>query len=126
MAAFQIDENKELIKVSGLQVAPAELEALLLSHPSIADAAVVGISSDFTSQERVRAYVMLKPEAQENPNEQDIGVWMNEQVPKHKRLTGGVVFVDAVPKSPSGKILRKVLREWAKKDAATEGGKARL
>jgi acyl-coenzyme A synthetase/AMP-(fatty) acid ligase len=49
----------------------------------------------------------------------DIEKWMAERVAKHKQLTGGVVFIDEIPKSPSGKIQRKELREWAKRDAGT-------
>ena len=56
---------------------------------------------------------------------EDIQEWIKEKVAKHKWLTGGVVFVDQVPKSAAGKIQRKVLREWAKKDTG-QAGKARL
>ena len=114
---------QELIKVSALQVAPAELEALLLTHPSIADAAVVGTSSSFADRELIRAYIVpVEGEwaeakiAHVSPSEQDVINWMNARVAPHKRLTGGVKFVDAIPKSLSGKILRNVVREWAKKD----------
>jgi 4-coumarate--CoA ligase len=105
---------QELIKVNGLQVAPAELEAALLEHPSIADAAVVGIT--LHNEEWPRAYVVLKEGLQGRATEQDIQSWIKPRVAKHKWLAGGVAFVDEVPKSASGKILRKVMREWAKKD----------
>lgn len=132
-----VDRLKELIKVSGLQVAPAELEALLLTHPSIADAGVVGVQDSFDAQERVRAYVVLnrnnKPDetvSAEEKEKEEIVQWIAERVAKHKRLTGGVVFVKEIPKSAAGKIQRKVLREWAKKDKDkdkdSKGGKARL
>ena len=126
ISKHKLTKPQELIKVSGLQVAPAELEALLLAHPSIADAAVVGLNSEFTGQERVRAYVMLKPETKGKVSEKDIVRWVEKRVAKHKQLTGGVVFVDTVPKSPSGKILRKILREWSKRDAMKESRRARL
>jgi acyl-coenzyme A synthetase/AMP-(fatty) acid ligase len=61
----------------------------------------------------------LKEEHKTASSEWDIERWMAERVAKHKQLTGGVVFIDEVPKSPSGKIQRKELREWAKKDAET-------
>jgi 4-coumarate--CoA ligase len=109
LIAFQ-----ELIKVNGLQVAPAELEAALLEHPSVADAAVVGIT--LHNEEWPRAYVVLKEDLQGRVTERDIQSWIKPRVAKHKWLAGGVVFVDEVPKSASGKILRKVMREWAKKD----------
>lgn len=72
-------------------------------------------------EELPRAYVSLKSEHRDASSEWDIENWMNERVAKHKQLTGGVVFIDDVPKSPSGKIQRKVLREWAKKDAENWG-----
>ena len=107
---------QELIKVSSFQVAPAELEAVLLTHDAIADAAVVGVSSSFSGKELVRAYIVVKPEAQGRVTEQDVVRFMEGKVARYKRLTGGAKFVDQIPKSPAGKILRKVLKEWAKKD----------
>jgi len=104
------DRIKELIKVRGYQVPPAELEALLLTHPAVEDAAVIGVK-DESSGELPRAYVVLKPGHQDSLTEQDITNWIKEQVSYHKWLEGGVVFIDAIPKSASGKILRRVLRE---------------
>lgn len=69
----------------------------------------------FGAQEYPRAYVLLTSEGAASSEE--IQEWMKSKVAKHKYLTGGVVFVDEVPKSAAGKIQRKVLREWAKKDA---------
>jgi 4-coumarate--CoA ligase len=103
-----------LIKVNGLQVAPAELEAVLLEHESVADAAVVGVS--LHSEEWPRAYVVLKEGLQGRVAPQDIQSWIKTHVAKHKWLAGGVAFVNEIPKSASGKILRKIMREWAKKD----------
>ncbi|KAL8688569.1 MAG: hypothetical protein Q9224_004850 [Gallowayella concinna] len=113
---YMVDRKKELIKVKGFQVAPAELEAVLLEHDDIADAAVVGMQ--ISHHERPRAYVMLKPQAMHRTKEEDIHAWIRTRVSPHKYLTGGIAFVDEVPKSASGKILRKVMREWAKHDAA--------
>ncbi|KAK7179896.1 4-coumarate-CoA ligase 2 [Paraphaeosphaeria sporulosa] len=110
-----VDRKKELIKVKGFQVAPAELEALLLEHEHVADAAVCALQLDH--EELPRAYVALKPEHKSASSEWDIEKWIAGRVAKHKQLSGGVVFIDEVPKSPSGKIQRKVLREWAKNDA---------
>ncbi|KAG8532271.1 uncharacterized protein KY384_003912 [Bacidia gigantensis] len=123
---FWIVDRLKACVAYGFQVAPAELEAILLTHPSIADAAVVGLSADFSGQEKVRAYVTIKPQAKGQIREGDIVSWTDSKVAAYKRLTGGVVFVVEVPKSASGKILRKVLREWAKRDASAEGTKARL
>ncbi|KAF2448522.1 acetyl-CoA synthetase-like protein [Karstenula rhodostoma CBS 690.94] len=110
-----VDRKKELIKVKGFQVAPAELEALLLEHEHVADAAVCALQLDH--EELPRAYVALKPENKSASSERDIEKWIAGRVAKHKQLSGGVVFIDEVPKSPSGKIQRKVLKEWAKNDA---------
>ncbi|ORY06908.1 hypothetical protein BCR34DRAFT_543052 [Clohesyomyces aquaticus] len=122
-----VDRKKELIKVNALQVAPAELEAVLLEHDAIADAAAVGITLD--GQEWPRAYVHLKDEHKGKITDEHIHAHMKEKVTKHKQLVGGIVFVDEIPKLQSGKIMRKVLKEWAKKDAEVLNGqkpKARL
>ena len=116
MKPESLTTSQELIKVNGLQVAPAELEAVLLEHPSVADVAAVGVT--LHSEEWPRAYVVLKEGMQGQVTEQDIQSWIKPRVAKHKWLVGGVAFVDEVPKSASGKILRKIMREWAKKDVA--------
>lgn len=109
-----VDRIKELIKVNGLQVAPAELEGLLLEHNDVADAAVVGITVH--GEEMPRAYVVLQDTATGSVTEADIQGFVAGKVAKHKRLTGGVKFVEEVPKLPSGKIVRKLMREWSKRD----------
>jgi 4-coumarate--CoA ligase len=111
---FITDRLKELIKVRGFQVAPAELEALLLTHDAISDAAVIQIPDD-EAGEIPRAYVVLMPaEVDLKVQEQDIYEWVKERVAPYKRLDGGIIFTDAIPKSPSGKILRRILRDQAK------------
>jgi acyl-CoA synthetase (AMP-forming)/AMP-acid ligase II len=119
---FIVDRKKELIKVKGNQVAPAELEALLLDHPAIADAAVIGVLNG-DGDEMPRAYVVLRPDqaasqqkSLQGRKEEKIVRFVEERVARHKRLTGGVVFLDAIPKNPSGKILRKWLRERAREE----------
>ncbi|KAL2818552.1 acetyl-CoA synthetase-like protein [Aspergillus granulosus] len=106
---FIVDRKKELIKVKGNQVAPAELEDLLLEHPAISSAAVIGVPHQ--DDERPRAYVELKPGKSATAGE--IADFVNNKVSRTKRITGGVIFVDSIPKSPSGKILRNVLRDLA-------------
>jgi acyl-CoA synthetase (AMP-forming)/AMP-acid ligase II len=99
------DRAKELIKVSGYQVAPAELEALLLTHPSVTDACVIPVPDDEVG-ERPKAFVVLcEPIA-----EVELIAWMRERTSPHKRLAA-VEVVDEIPKSASGKILRRVLVE---------------
>ncbi|KAK0726471.1 hypothetical protein B0T21DRAFT_336830 [Apiosordaria backusii] len=110
---YIVDRKKELIKYKGNQVAPAELEALLISHPKILDAAVIGVDDEKEETEVPRAYVVVAD--QKGITGQEIQEWVAKQVSNHKKLRGGVVFLAAIPKSPSGKILRKDLRALAKK-----------
>ncbi|KAM0555025.1 hypothetical protein ACHAPJ_006373 [Fusarium lateritium] len=110
-----VDRVKELIKVKGMQVAPAELESLLLERDDVADAAVVGVI--INGEEFPRAYVVKTPNGKDTTQE-DIANWIASRVVKYKQLRGGVVFVDAIPKVPSGKILRKTLRERAKREVS--------
>ncbi|MEM8630850.1 MAG: AMP-binding protein [Pseudomonadota bacterium] len=104
---FIRDRLKELIKVKGFQVAPAELEAALIAHPAIADAGVVGIP-DEEAGERPLAFVALASEAE--LSEADVIAHAAADLATYKHLSA-VRFVDAIPKSASGKILRRVLRE---------------
>jgi len=117
-----VDRKKELIKVNGLQVAPAELEATLLTNDSVADVAVVGIS--INGEEWPRAYVQLKEDQVGRVSQADIQHWIQKRVAKHKRLFGGVQFVDKIPKLASGKIERKLVREWAKRDSKMLAGRS--
>jgi 4-coumarate--CoA ligase len=111
---FITDRIKELIKVRGFQVAPAELEALLLTHEAISDAAVIPVPDD-EAGELPRAYVVLNStEAASEVTEKDIYEWVKEKVAPYKKLKGGVIFTDAIPKAASGKILRRVLRDQVK------------
>ncbi|KAH8833272.1 AMP binding protein [Flagelloscypha sp. PMI_526] len=111
---YIVDRLKELIKYNGFQVAPAELEAVLLTHPSIIDAAVIGIQDHAHATEIPRAYVVHgRPSSEVDASafEKEVQEWMESKVAKHKYLRGGVEIVDVIPKSPSGKILRRELRE---------------
>jgi acyl-CoA synthetase (AMP-forming)/AMP-acid ligase II len=110
---YIVDRKKELIKYKGLQVAPAELEALLLSHDNILDAAVIGVDTDDGTNEVPRAYVVAD---RKRISEEQIKEFVRQNVASHKQLRGGVIFLDAIPKSPSGKILRKDLRVLAKRE----------
>ncbi|KZV42766.1 4-coumarate--CoA ligase-like 1-like [Dorcoceras hygrometricum] len=104
---FLVDRIKELIKYKGFQVAPAELEAILLTHPSVEDAAVVGLP-DQESGEIPAAAVVLNSKARES--EEDIMNYVSSNVASYKRVRV-LQFVDAIPKSPSGKIMRRIIKE---------------
>lgn len=108
---FITDRVKELIKYKGFQVAPAELEGYLLDHPLVNDCAVVGIQSEALGTEVPRAYVVAKHESRSEHAHQ-IAKWLGDRVANHKKLRGGVIFVKEIPKTTSGKILRRVLKGW--------------
>jgi len=101
---FIVDRMKELIKVKGLQVAPAELEDVLRGLDGVSDVAVIGIPDERSGQVP-RAYIVKE----EGLLEEQVHSYMKEQVSAHKQLAGGVEFVQAIPKSAAGKILRKEL-----------------
>lgn len=103
---YVVDRIKELIKFKGFQVPPAELEGLLLTHPAIADAAVIGIPDD-EAGELPKAFVQLQPGAELGADE--VMQFVAEQVATYKQIRL-VEFIDLVPKSASGKILRRELR----------------
>jgi acyl-CoA synthetase (AMP-forming)/AMP-acid ligase II len=113
------DRCKEMIKVSGFQVAPAEIEAVLHAHPDVADCAVFGVV-DERAGEVPAAAVQLAPDAEVTPAE--LQQLVTQQLAGYKRLHH-VVIVDAVPRTPSGKVLRRNLRdEWAPRLAPATTG----
>ena len=109
---FIVDRAKELIKYKGLQVAPAELEAVLLSHPSVADAAVIPYPDDEAGEVPKGIVVLKEPTAPEVLLD-----FVAARVAPFKRIRH-IEFVDKIPKSPSGKILRRVLVEMEKAKSA--------
>lgn len=108
------DRLKEMIKVKGIGVAPAELEDLLLGHDDVEDTAVLGISDDFAG-ERPKAFVVLKKSSQKEPEKAAKGLiqYIKDKKVRHKWVVE-IELVDEIPKSPSGKILRRVLRDMEK------------
>lgn len=112
---YVVDRLKELIKYKGMQVAPAELEAVLLTHPAVADAAVIG-SPDEDAGEIPKAFVVRKAEA----SAAGILAYVAERVAPHKKIRA-LEFVEAIPKSASGKILRRVLVEQERVRALSLG-----
>jgi acyl-CoA synthetase (AMP-forming)/AMP-acid ligase II len=113
------DRCKEMIKVSGFQVAPAEIEAVLHAHPGVADCAVFGVA-DERAGEVPAAAVQLAPDAETTGEE--LQLLVTEKLAGYKRLHH-VVIVDVVPRTPSGKVLRRNLRdEWAPRIAPASTG----
>ncbi|XP_045131852.1 4-coumarate--CoA ligase-like [Portunus trituberculatus] len=101
-----VDRIKELIKVKAMQVAPSELEEVLLQHPKVKEVGVTGVPHDRFG-EAPRAYVVTSTPT----SEKEIHEFMTSHVAPYKQLAGGVVFVSELPKTASGKILRRALRE---------------
>ncbi|KIM28441.1 hypothetical protein M408DRAFT_329499 [Serendipita vermifera MAFF 305830] len=129
-----VDRKKELIKYKGFQVPPADLEAVLLTHDDIVDSGVIGVYSEKEATELPRAYIVpragasvLQSRVEREKFQQDVERWIRGKVARHKYLRGGVVCVEAIPKSAAGKILRKELRARAKKElSGSETERTRL
>jgi acyl-coenzyme A synthetase/AMP-(fatty) acid ligase len=113
--------------VRGFQVAPPELEAVLLSHPRILDAAVIGITLPGGDGESPRAYVVRQPgSAGANLTEEEVKDYLRSRLASYKALTGGVRFVDNIARNASGKILKMILREESKKEFESANVKPKL
>lgn len=108
---YVVDRLKELIKYKGFQVAPAELEDLLFTHPKILDAAVVGLPDEKAGELPV-AFVVKQHGV--HVTDEEIKTFIAKQVSHPKRLHGGVRFIEKIPKNASGKILRRELRALLK------------
>src|SRR5258708_17986734 len=102
------DRKKERIKYKGFSVAPAQIEALLLEHPAVADAAVVAKPHE-EAGEVPKAFVVLRA-GYENQNADELMVWVNGKLATYKNGRE-VEFIEVIPRNPSGKILRRVLKE---------------
>lgn len=133
---YIVERKKEIINMRGKQIAPAELEATLLSHPEIADCAVIGVKTRPSSRnggassanshgdsEYPRAYIVRKPGS--DLTDLDVHRFMQLKMARFQQLTGGIRFVEAIPKSLSGKILKRVLREEAKAEIEGSDQEAR-
>jgi acyl-CoA synthetase (AMP-forming)/AMP-acid ligase II len=123
---FVVDRIKELIKVKGHQVAPAELEAHLLTHPAVHDCAVIPVH-DPRAGEVPKAYVVRALSTTTGVSDETtaraIEKYVQDHKAHHKWLRGGVEFIDVIPKSASGKILRKDLKERERVKKRQEGVK---
>ncbi|KAF9073171.1 AMP binding protein [Rhodocollybia butyracea] len=119
---YIVNRKKELIKYKGFQVAPAELEGVLLTHPDIADVGVIGIEDIEEATELPRAYIVHANPSKVSTDEnrqafsKSVAKWLENKVARHKYLRGGVVLIDEIPKSASGKILHRHLRDLAKRE----------
>ena len=122
---YVVDRKKELIKVRGFQVAPPELESVLLSHPLIIDAAVIGVKDPSeTNVEHPRAYVVRRPLPESSLlDERIVKDYCSVRLAKYKELTGGIRFVQSIPKTASGKILKRILREEAEAESIQQKAK---
>ncbi|KAI4243265.1 MAG: hypothetical protein LQ352_007067 [Teloschistes flavicans] len=123
---FIVDRMKELIKVKGMQVAPAELESHLLTHPAVADCAVIPVP-DEAAGELPKAFVVKSRSVGLEENDRmlirDIQQHVEKHKARHKWLKGGVTFLPEIPKSPSGKILRRMLKDKEKELRRQQGPK---
>ena len=107
-----------------MQVAPAEIENLLFTHPKVQEAAVVGVSDPSNpGTDLPRAYVVADPK---EISEQEVKDFVASKLAAHKQLRGGVVFVKEIPTNVVGKYLRRELRERAKKEMGTRLAQAKL
>ncbi|KAK8044546.1 hypothetical protein PG993_004570 [Apiospora rasikravindrae] len=120
-AANELRKHQELLKYKGLQVAPAEVEGLLIEHPLIKEAAVIGLP-DASAGDLPCAFVV--PEAGGALTATVVKKYVADRMAPHNQLRGGVLFVDEIPKNAIGKLLRRELRERAKKEiGAPQGAK---
>ncbi|XP_042213614.1 4-coumarate--CoA ligase-like [Homarus americanus] len=103
-----VDRTKEFIKVKGNQVAPSELEGLILQHPNVVEVGVVGVPDDRLG-EVPRAYVVTSAPTTQT----EIKEFVEPKLALFKRLAGGVIFINEIPKTATGKLLRKELRKMA-------------
>ncbi len=114
---FRIEERKkDMLKVSGFSVFPAEVEAIMYRHPSIAEVGVVGVADPYRGEDPL-AFVVLKPDAKGTVTEEQIAEWCKNAMAAYK-APRHVRFIEALPKTATGKVLKRVLRDQA---AASKG-----
>jgi acyl-coenzyme A synthetase/AMP-(fatty) acid ligase len=112
--------TQELLKYKSHQISPTEVEAILGQCPGVADVAVIGVP-DGEGNDLPRAYIVTSASV----SEKDINEFLNPKVSVYKRLRGGVVFVNEIPRNHNAKIMRNVLKEWVEKDG-TDSPRAKL
>ncbi len=100
------------------------MEGLIVSHLDVSDACIIGVQSRDRATEVPRAYVVLRAGVEaSDAKAKELMNWVAERVARHKKLRGGIIFVEQIPKSPSGKILRRVLRDQVRKEERAQGPK---
>lgn len=109
-----MDRTQDFIKVNTFQVSPSELEDLLQQHPLVKDVGVVGVPDELAGQVP-RAYIVTEGLPDKEKAERDISSYIESQVSKHKKLTGGIVFIEEVPRSNTGHLLRRELKKLVEK-----------
>ncbi|TVY75745.1 Acyl-CoA ligase [Lachnellula suecica] len=118
---YVVDRTKDLIKVRGWQVSPAEIEAVIIEHPEVADAAVIGVASDDGTGEVPHGFVVRAKDTE--VSEESIKAFLGERLARYKEVDK-VIFVDRIPRNPTGKILRRVLRDAREPTIQTPDQKA--
>lgn len=111
-----------MIKVRGWQVSPAELEACLLTHPLIKDVAVIGVSENDGAGELPRAYIVPVDPGRTGYtiSESECRLYANGRLAGYKSIDGGIRFVDELPRTSSGKIIRRSLKERARRETQAQ------
>jgi long-chain acyl-CoA synthetase len=107
-----IDRKKEAIKFKGFSGAPAQIEAMVLEHPAVADVAVIA-KADEEAGEVPKAYVVLR-KGYEQQSADELMKWVNDELATYKNVRE-IEFIDAISRNPSGKILRRILKEQERK-----------
>ena len=107
---FMVDRMKEMIKCKALQVSPSELEDILRKHPDIRDTAVLGVPHEKYGEVPQAFVVKVNRKADDQETSDSIKAYLNDIVSDHKKLRGGIVFIDEIPRSKAGKILKKDLK----------------
>ncbi|CAG8820594.1 14659_t:CDS:2, partial [Racocetra persica] len=114
---FILGRKKELIKYKNFYVIPFELESILLTHDAVSDAAVIEYYSKEEATEITIAYVTIRKGYEKSQAlAEEIQSFVDEKVAPYKKLRGGILFIDIIPKSENGKILKRLLREKLKND----------
>jgi acyl-coenzyme A synthetase/AMP-(fatty) acid ligase len=120
---FITDRSKDLIKFKGYQVPPAELEDLIIKHETVEDVAVIGIMNDSLASEVPLAYIVVKSGISEDEATAKLILdHVKNQTVNYKHLRGGIIFTKEIPKSASGKILKRALRQQATADGVRRIG----